>query len=39
MTDTEKLATLKAMVGDSDTDEVLSTYSPVIITMSAISMT
>lgn len=26
MTDTEKLAALKAMVGDSDTDEVLSTY-------------
>lgn len=26
MTDTEKLAALKAMVGTSDTDEVLSTY-------------
>lgn len=26
MTDTEKLAALRAMVGDSDTDEVLSTY-------------
>ena len=26
MTDAEKLAALKAMVGDSDTDEVLSTY-------------
>ena len=26
MTDTEKLAALKAMVGDSDTDEVLPTY-------------
>lgn len=26
MTDTEKLTALKAVVGDSDTDEVLSTY-------------
>ena len=26
MTDTEKLTYLRAMVGDSDTDEVLSTY-------------
>lgn len=26
MTDIEKLTTLKAMVGDSDTEEVLSTY-------------
>lgn len=26
MTETEKLAMLKVMVGDSDTDEVLSTY-------------